>query len=84
MVPTDYVAKSLAGQTIPSGATSKTFVVTVNSDTLVEPNETSLFNGQLSAQTKLSRTANPVAGKSQNSPSTPAVRASRNSSCTLS
>lgn len=36
----DYVAKSLVGQTIASGATSKTFAVTVNGDTLLEPNET--------------------------------------------
>ena len=36
----DYVASSLTGQSIPAGSTSKTFVVTINGDTTVEPNET--------------------------------------------
>jgi hypothetical protein len=36
---TDYVAKSLVGETIPAGMTSKTFTVTLNGDTTVEPNE---------------------------------------------
>jgi uncharacterized repeat protein (TIGR01451 family) len=36
----DYVARSLTAQTIPAGQTSYTFDVTVNGDTLVEPNET--------------------------------------------
>lgn len=35
----DYVAKSLTGQTIPEGATSYTFTVTVNGDTAQEPDE---------------------------------------------
>ena len=35
----DYVARSLTGQTIPAGQTTYTFNVTVNGDTLVEPNE---------------------------------------------
>ncbi len=35
----DYVAKSLAGQTIPTGASTYTFGVTVNGDTTFEPNE---------------------------------------------
>jgi hypothetical protein len=35
----DYVARSLTAQTIPAGETSYTFDVTVNGDTLVEPNE---------------------------------------------
>jgi hypothetical protein len=36
----DYVAKSLASQTIPEGSQDYTFDVTVNGDTVVEPNET--------------------------------------------
>ena len=36
----DYVARGLTGQTIPAGQSSHTFDVTVNGDTLVEPNET--------------------------------------------
>ncbi|PYS77741.1 MAG: hypothetical protein DMF70_16085 [Acidobacteria bacterium] len=35
----DYVARSLTGQTISTGQTTYTFDVTVNGDTLVEPNE---------------------------------------------
>lgn len=40
----DYVARSLTGQTIPQGATTYTFTVTVNGDTRVEPNETFFVN----------------------------------------
>jgi hypothetical protein len=40
----DYVAKSLTGQTITAGNTMYTFDVTVNGDTLVEPNETFFVN----------------------------------------
>jgi serine protease len=36
----DYVAKSLAGQTIAAGVLSRTFTVTINGDTAIEPNET--------------------------------------------
>jgi uncharacterized repeat protein (TIGR01451 family) len=36
----DYVSKTLTNQTIPAGATTYTFDVTVNGDTLVEPDET--------------------------------------------
>jgi hypothetical protein len=36
----DYVAKSLSGQSIAAGSTSKTFTVTINGDTVVESNET--------------------------------------------
>jgi serine protease len=46
---TDYVAKSLAGQSIAAGMLSKTFTVTVNGDTAVEPNE--WFKVKLSAAT---------------------------------
>jgi uncharacterized protein (TIGR03437 family) len=35
----DYVAKSFSGQTIAAGNTTYTFAVTVNGDTLVEPDE---------------------------------------------
>jgi serine protease len=35
----DYVAKSLAGETIAAGLTSKTFTVTINGDSAVEDNE---------------------------------------------
>jgi hypothetical protein len=35
----DYVASSLAGQAIAAGQTSKTFSVTINGDTSVEPDE---------------------------------------------
>ena len=37
---TDYVANSLGAQTIAAGATSKSFVVSINGDTSMEPNET--------------------------------------------
>lgn len=37
--PSDYVARSLSGQTIPSGSDRYTFPVTVNGDTTVEPDE---------------------------------------------
>lgn len=40
----DYVAKSLTAQTIPQGATTFTFDVTVNGDTTTEPNETFFVN----------------------------------------
>ncbi|MEP6819076.1 MAG: lamin tail domain-containing protein [bacterium] len=40
----DYVARSLTAQTIPAGNTTYTFDVTVNGDTLVEPNETFFVN----------------------------------------
>ncbi len=40
----DYVAKSLTSQTIPAGQQTYTFNVTVNGDTVVEPNETFLVN----------------------------------------
>jgi len=40
----DYVARSLTSQTIAAGQTSYTFDVTVNGDTLVEPNETFFIN----------------------------------------
>jgi hypothetical protein len=36
---TDYVAKSLSGETIPAGQLSRPFSVTLNGDTTVEPNE---------------------------------------------
>jgi hypothetical protein len=36
----DYVARSLAGQAIPAGQTSRSFTVTLNGDTVLEPNET--------------------------------------------
>jgi hypothetical protein len=36
----DYVAKSLAGQTIAAGASSKAFTVSIIGDTTLEPNET--------------------------------------------
>jgi len=35
----DFVAKSLTGETIPAGQTSKTFTVTINGDQDVEPDE---------------------------------------------
>lgn len=40
----DYVSRTLVGETIPAGMTSKTFDVTLNGDTLVEPLETLLVN----------------------------------------
>ena len=40
----DYVSKSLTSQTIPSAQQTYTFDVTVNGDTLVEPNETFFVN----------------------------------------
>jgi cysteine-rich repeat protein len=42
----DYVANSLGAQTIAAGATSKTFVVSINGDAAEEPNET--FNVNVS------------------------------------
>ncbi|MGI9104956.1 MAG: lamin tail domain-containing protein [Pyrinomonadaceae bacterium] len=40
----DYVARSLTGQSIAAGASSYTFTVTVNGDTLSEPNEDFFVN----------------------------------------
>ena len=40
----DYVGRSLTGQTIPQGNQSYTFDVTVNGDTTIEPNETLFVN----------------------------------------
>jgi len=40
----DYVASSLAGQVIAAGQTSKTFTVTINGDTTVEPDESFMVN----------------------------------------
>jgi hypothetical protein len=45
----DFVARSVTGQTIATGQLAKTFAVTVNGDTAVEPNET--FIAVLSAVT---------------------------------
>jgi len=42
--PSDYVARALAGQTIPAGSTSYTFDVLVNGDTVSEPDETFSVN----------------------------------------
>ena len=41
---TDYVAKSLVGQSMPAGTTSKTFTVGIKGDTVAEPDETFLVN----------------------------------------
>jgi cysteine-rich repeat protein len=35
----DYTARMLSGQSIPAGATSKSFAVTIRGDTAVEPNQ---------------------------------------------
>jgi hypothetical protein len=40
----DYVARSLANQSIPAGTLSKVFDVTVNGDAAIEPTETVLVN----------------------------------------
>ena len=40
----DYIANSLAGQTIPAGATSKAFSVTIMGDAMIESNETFQVN----------------------------------------
>jgi PKD repeat protein len=40
----DYVASSLTNQTITAGLLSKTFSVTINGDTMVEPDETFFVN----------------------------------------
>lgn len=40
----DYVAKSLPGQTIPTGSSTYGFSVTVNGDTTVEPDQTFFVN----------------------------------------
>ncbi|MET1161495.1 MAG: Calx-beta domain-containing protein, partial [Pseudoxanthomonas sp.] len=40
----DYVARSLSGESIAAGQTSRTFVVTVNGDQQREPNETFTVN----------------------------------------
>jgi hypothetical protein len=44
MAPGDYTAKSLTGQSIAAGATSKTFTVAIKGDKVVEPNETFTVN----------------------------------------
>jgi hypothetical protein len=41
---TDYVASSLSAQTIAAGATSRSFVVSINGDVGAEPNETFAVN----------------------------------------
>jgi chitinase len=40
----DYVARSLVGQSIPAGQTTRAFAVTINGDTTVEGNETLTAN----------------------------------------
>jgi hypothetical protein len=40
----DYTAKSLTGQSIPAGTTSKVFAVVIKGDRTVEPNETFFVN----------------------------------------
>jgi len=40
----DFVARSLSGQSIPAGQTSKTFSVSINGDDTVEPDETFAVN----------------------------------------
>lgn len=42
--PADYASQSLTNQSIPAGQTTYDFNVTVNGDTLVEPNETFFVN----------------------------------------
>ena len=49
IAPTDYVARTLTAQTIPIGMSTYTFIVAVNGDTTVEPNET--FNVNVSSVT---------------------------------
>ena len=44
--PGDYTARNVTGVTIPAGTTSKNFLVTINGDTVAEPDET--FNLTLS------------------------------------
>jgi len=44
VAPGDYAAKSLSGQTIPTGASSASFTVSINGDTTIEPSETFLVN----------------------------------------
>ena len=39
LASSDYIARTLSGQSIPAGATSKTFVVSVRGDTMVEANQ---------------------------------------------
>jgi hypothetical protein len=41
-IGSDYVARLLAGETIPAGQTSRAFAVTVNGDAAAEANETFL------------------------------------------
>jgi hypothetical protein len=40
----DYIFSSLTGQSIPAGQTSKTYSVTINGDTTIEPTETFFVN----------------------------------------
>src|SRR5207245_9972535 len=40
----DYIARNLTAQTIPAGSQTYNFDVTVNGDTVVEPNETFFVN----------------------------------------
>lgn len=42
--PTDFVAVPMTAQSIPAGQTAKTFSVTINGDTAVEPNEVFSLN----------------------------------------
>jgi hypothetical protein len=43
----DFVLRTLIGETIPAGQTSRTFAVTINGDTTIEPNEN--FGGNVSS-----------------------------------
>jgi hypothetical protein len=44
VAPGDYTAKSLSGQSMAAGVTSKTFTVAVKGDAVAEPNETFTVN----------------------------------------
>jgi hypothetical protein len=44
VAPGDYTAKTLSGQTIAAGATSKVFTVAIKGDNVAEPNETFKVN----------------------------------------
>jgi hypothetical protein len=60
----DYVAKTLTGETIAAGVTTKTFTVTINGDATVEPNE--LYTVNLSNATGASIFDNQAIGTISN------------------
>ena len=61
--PSDYIARSLTAQTIAAGASSYTFDVVINGDTLAEPDETFLVTLSNPVNAAISRAQARVASR---------------------